>query len=397
MLINHSGFSQRMKDGLDNVKVEAERLARHAVIMSARGQQDLKQQNFSLMYWQQQGMLMQDEHARRFVKDMGEMKEMMSRLVVFENLDTFLQSHWQAKEIRDDNKPVPRQPQLPACQVTVTDVSVDEILEDLCYEAVLVTNDCDKVLKIRQTPGYDVEDEHITAIQSHPRFRLWLTRNKSTLFFLNAESGHHPALSFETSIVSAEVFRRVVDIARDEFKTAESTIKATTPIAGPTATTTDAISNSTILIPLAFFCSQHANHRRDVNGVATKLAMSLLLQLLDKYRSIDITLAGIDELDPEDLSSICSVFESLLGHLPARAIVVLIVDGLWFFSEPEERRRQTAEVIRRLVTFHREGVYAATLKFLFASSARTEFVKYLFDEDETLRMPVVSASGDGGE
>jgi len=57
--------------------------------------------------------------------------------------------------------------------------------------------------------------------------------------------------------------------------------------------------------------------------------MSLLLQLLDRFRDFDQAVLAtlVDELVPEYIVSILSVFGRLVSLLPSTVLVVLIVDG----------------------------------------------------------------------
>jgi hypothetical protein len=140
--------------------------------------------------------------------------------------------------------------------------SVDELLKQYLFDPNLVPTDCQQVMKLRHKPGYDIDEDRIFAIRSHPRFLAWLELNESSsILLVNANSAL--STSPEMSFVSAELYQHVVELTSQKAKP------------------------STELIPLAFFCSQHWDFDKDENGTPSELAMSLLLQLLDTYRDFD--------------------------------------------------------------------------------------------------------------
>jgi hypothetical protein len=99
-------------------------------------------------------------------------------------------------------------------------------------------------------------------------------------------------------------------------------------------------------------------------------------------------------LDPGDVESICRAFGGLISRLPENVIVILVVDGLRFFAQPQGRRQEMIVTINHLAAVNRNGS-AATLKFLFANSARCEYLEHIFTEDEYLRIPKDIVSGGG--
>ncbi|KAK2042622.1 hypothetical protein LZ31DRAFT_543175 [Colletotrichum somersetense] len=101
-------------------------------------------------------------------------------------------------------------------------------------------------------------------------------------------------------------------------------------------------------------------------GNPSELAMSLLLQLVDRFREFD---SGnlqkcMDKLDPNSISSICRSFRFLVKRLPQNVVLFLVVDRLDSFAIPTEPQDQTREVVGRLVRLYREQP-RATLKFIF--------------------------------
>lgn len=170
------------------------------------------------------------------------------------------------------------------------------------------------------------------------------------------------------SLYAAKIVDRLLEHHRERAKTSDS---------------------GAVVIPLAFFCGQHRDWERDDHGSPEELAMSLLLQLVDR---------GRHHLDPEilqrfsadttggDIDSICSMFSHLIGSLGREVIVIMIVDGLRFFAQPKERAHGIEAVVTHLVQVYRRE-QQAMLKMLFTSPTKSYFVEHLFDEEEKLEMP----------
>ena len=117
--------------------------------------------------------------------------------------------------------------------------------------------------------------------------------------------------------------------------------------------------------------------------------MSILLQLIAGCGSTinHKVLRNIrDNTAPEHIESICSSIEELVTSLDRQTFVYIVVDGLRSFSQPPERRDGLLELFSSLVELYRKEL-RATLKILFASPTRTEWVEPMFGEDERLDIP----------
>jgi hypothetical protein len=353
IFINPSGFTTKLKDSLDAVKRAAQRFAARVAFMSARGQQTLAHQNNTIMYMQSQ--------------EFGQLKQ--SNLMVLELLHKFLDSDARAELERREfqlRQRIPNDTQPP--QIVAPGMTLEEILERYLYEPELVPSDCENVLRLRHIPGYDIDEDLIATVQSHPRFTSWLMLNESSVVFVDTRY-QTSIFSHELPIIGAQVFQKLRQFAAEQLQTRDTRIM-------------------TDIVCSAFFCSQHKDLHRDANASPVELAMSLLLQTLDQQTGLDTRQLGhiFSELDPSSVSSICSALEAVLARLPPTVIIVLVIDDLKTFMQPPERREGTIEVVARLLDFHRNGQYTATLKFLFANSTRIGSVEDLFDENETLRI-----------
>lgn len=243
------------------------------------------------------------------------------------------------------------------------DPSVDtkDILQRYFYDPKLVLADCDHLLGVPFGPINRIDHDRIHAIKKNPRFGAWLQLNESSLLLLNANSDGESSL--DMSFVSAQVFQ-----SAEKVSTEQANIEAK-------------------VIPLAFFCSQHRDYRRDAYGAPSELAISLLLQLVNTYRGFipEDLAAAFDDFNPEDIGSIFTTFDFLVSRLPATVMVFLIVDGLRYFGYPKKRRDEMTAVVAGLVDIYRRE-HTAKLKFLFANSTRADFLEHLFPE-EKLQLP----------
>jgi hypothetical protein len=199
----------------------------------------------------------------------------------------------------------------------------------------------------------------VLAAQKNPRLLAWLALDGPSLLLVN---GGADATSQSVSFVSAKVAHSLLlqDVARDG---------AVAPV------------------PLAYFCGRHADYRRDEAGAPDEMAMSLLLQLVDRYRGFEARAlqACLDRAVPHDVAAICDAFQGLLDELPSNVVVYLVIDGLHSFATPPERRGQMREVVELLVGMYRRQS-GAVLKFLFAGPTRSD-LEELFEVGEIVDLP----------
>jgi hypothetical protein len=293
-----------------------------------------------------------------------------SHLVVLDRLVQFLDSGSQAgpacvySPVSEDTVP----------QIVTPQLDVDAILDQYLYDVELVHRDCESIFRSRYVPGYDLDEDLVSTVKSNPRFLSWLTLDESSLLFLDTRPDNRTC-SLEMPIVTAEIFRDILTFSGKQASTDEQA--------------------STSFICLAFFCSQHKDYARDLDAQPTELVMSVLLQLLDQYRDFDPQdLTNIfSDLDPFDLDSTLSAFETLVAKLPFHVFLVALVDDMSCFTWPLARKRGMEVILERLSLIHRERRYRATFKLLFGNSAQNSYANKLFVEDETLRIWTPDGSG----
>ncbi|KAH7153527.1 hypothetical protein EDB81DRAFT_791530 [Dactylonectria macrodidyma] len=247
--------------------------------------------------------------------------------------------------------------------------TADKILMAFQYDINMVTDDCNNILKMidrsrQRNTDDDIDEERVLAIQSHHRLRTWFAIDQPSMILLDGRG--NPGPKSEASLVSAKLTSALLKLHIYQDK------KHISPI----------------IVPLTFFCGEHRDFQRDPNANATELALSLLLQLVDRGRDFiaQTSLQRILEVvDPEDFRTVCASLCDLLTDLPKDIYVVIIIDGLKFFNQPLERKEETEELVINLVSAFRQGP-PATLKLLLTGPPRISSFEGLFQEDEILRL-----------
>ena len=255
-------------------------------------------------------------------------------------------------------------PTLPAASTA----TVDTILGALLYDKNLRKKDVQSILDLGiYTSPSRPDPARVEAIQRNAQIRAWLTLDASAALLLNG--GVDPFCTSTSFSVAMIVSSLLHDHSRPLRSTTES----------PAA-----------IVVLAYFCDRHRDYRRDAAGSPTEMAMSLMLQLLDRYRmfnSGDIE-ACLDGTDPDDLASIVNSLGRLISCLPSNAVVLLFVDGLYFFTTPADRLSETIYVVEQLLGMFRSE-HSATLKLLFSSPVASRFIEEHFEDDEVVNMSVM--------
>lgn len=256
-----------------------------------------------------------------------------------------------------------------------------KILTAFQYDNKLVIDDCHKILKTlgRSTQcitDNEIDEDRVLAIQSHHRLRTWFSIDQPSMLLLDGHGSQGP--KSEASLVSAKITSALLKLHRCQDK------KRMSPI----------------IVPLAFFCGEHRNFERDPNASATELTLSLLLQLVERGRDF-IAHKSLQRIlkvvEPTEFRTVCTSLCDLITELPREIYVVIIIDGLKFFSQPLERQEDTDELVISLVSVFRQGPLA-TLKLLLTGPSRVSLFEGLFQEDEILRLskdlPIGAAAND---
>ncbi|KAJ4387264.1 hypothetical protein N0V93_007853 [Gnomoniopsis smithogilvyi] len=243
---------------------------------------------------------------------------------------------------------------------------VNEILEEYAYNVDLLRDDIDYLIGVISRPGRRVVDyDRLSAILSSSILSAWALVDEPSLLLIHGRTIPQPESA--VSLASAQIVSQMLrsrEVSRKPW------------------------NDETFIIPIAFFCGQH--RRRDVVSSSNKVILNLILQLLDRGRYVfseEAVQLCRQDMGGGDVSDFLLAFENLVTSLPADIFVIVVVDGIDFFSRTAKDREETRSIIACLVDLQRQGHIDATLKVLFTSATRPQFVEDLFDGDEVLNLP----------
>lgn len=243
-----------------------------------------------------------------------------------------------------------------------------KFLEDFYYDQDLVVQDCDYFhSRLAATSIGELEQKYLIAIQHSSQLRDFLTVDESAIL---AIIGHcNPQPESGISLWTAKVVQRVFHITQGHEPT-EDIVK---------------------IIPMVFFCGRHRN-RTDPNFSPVELALSLLLQLIDRHRD-HINPEFLDRcrlyMSPPDIRSVCDALEEAICSLDGNVILVVIIEGLEFFAQAAEMREPTRHLVHTLVDIYRSRP-KATMKFLFTSSSNLNLFENVLEDSEVLEIKLDS-------
>ncbi|KAI1417812.1 hypothetical protein F5Y13DRAFT_151896 [Hypoxylon sp. FL1857] len=352
LLVSPQGFAESLKNRVAEVERAAARFEKHALFLrNQRNDESLK-----LQHWM----------AYKLGENSEDLALVRARCEALESINQLLQqSHhavmeWGTRKLG----------QLEASSYEdITDV-VDlrkDLLQELGYDEHLVGDDCEDLLSIRKGSGSGLDTERISSIQNHPQLQAWMSLGSSSILLVD---GCSASSSCEVSYVAAQVVESVWQFSKSQRRQSDY-----------------GANSNVFILPLAFFCSQHRNRRRDFYGKPTGVAKAFLSQLIGQFHGFgaEELQACQDELASDGIDSVCKAFRKLAGKLPANSIVILVLEGIDILME-EKTRDALRYMLQSLVKLHR-GKHAATLKFLFTCTTSSEPVEDLFEGRDILRIP----------
>jgi hypothetical protein len=357
IFIDPSGFTEKLRDCQAELKMASQSFESRLNKLS----RDTEQETVQLQYWATYSQA--SIHKQLHTIEKRIIEERMSRVEVLEKLNLLL-NHTSIMDALQEKTTATANSRR---QRALPDIDPDHVLTHFLYERDLVYEDCASLNKHAKSPPRTNQDAiRLAALQSNPRLRAWLTVDEPSSLIVNGRADPRP--DSETSIFTARMFQQLLEHHGLNEGLDES---------------------GTSIIPLGFFCGQHRDWQKDSNGNPEELAMSLLLQLIDRGRGVlDPTLLRqcYERLRPGDTTSIFTAFESLILSLGPRVVLIIVVDGLRFFAQPRERCHGLKDVVSRLVSIYRAGP-TATLKLLFVSPTKCEFMEEVFLDEEILELP----------
>lgn len=214
----------------------------------------------------------------------------------------------------------------------------------------------------------EIEQKYLIAIQHSSQVRDFLTVDESALLAIVGDCNPEP--ESEISLVIAKIVQRVFLISQGH----------------------EPAKHIAKIIPLVFFCGRHRNSQTDPHCNPVELALSLLLQLIDRHRD-HMTPDFLDRcrlyMDPPDIRSVCDALIEAIYCLDGNVILVVIIEGLEFFAQRSDMREVTRHLLGTLVSIYRSGP-KATLKFLFTSSSNLNFFENVLEGNEVLEVKLDS-------
>ena len=173
------------------------------------------------------------------------------------------------------------------------------------------------------------QDRAVFMMQSR-RLQSWLTSTKSSALLVNGGAYNFQSQKSPLSFVCAKL-----------------------SLALRRARKSGSLISKSLVVDLNFFCGEHDSWRENpVNGPAGALN-SLLAQLLTRYKQFDLKhVRKIKNLEPDDVITLCEIFEDLLDQLPHPIVVFCIIDNLQCYAD--ERKKDTEIMLRELVSFTRK-------------------------------------------
>ena len=241
----------------------------------------------------------------------------------------------------------------------VCNLSAEDILQDLELDASTVKPPLDELLLLpsRLTP---VDQNRAMALMRESQLKDWVTSEDSSVLLI------HGLSIDETQSPLTLVCALLIDTAYKTIAKADS-----------------------FVVPLCFFCGEHLDLADDEEAHPQGMILTLIAQLLFLYS--DFNFLPIEKLwkkfKPNDIRSICRLFEALILQLPAHAKVFIIIDAISYY-EDRTRREAAVEAVNRLVGLARrkDDGKSPIVKILMTSPSSCNYVYESFDSDEILTM-----------
>ncbi|KAI0902226.1 hypothetical protein F4806DRAFT_30250 [Annulohypoxylon nitens] len=353
-LFTPKGFAEGLKDRMANVQRAAARFEKHALYLrNLRHDESMK-----LQHWM----------AYKLGENSEDLALIRSRCEALESMCRFLQQPHRGIMERGERKQ--RRLELALKNTPSAEEVRNGLLKELAFDDYLLINDCSNILNIRKGSGNGLSADRILTMQNHPQLQAWMSLNRSSVVLV--DGGCVVPSSCEISYVCAQIVESMLQLSKQSNH--------------------DKNAHSVFITPLAFFCSQHRNGRRDAFGRPKGLIVALLSQLIDQFHGFDAKQLQLcqNDLANNDIESVCKAFRRLIKQLPATSIVVLVLEGIDVLME-EKTRNALRYIIHSLLETYRRK-HAATLKFLFTCTTSSEPVVDLFEEWDVLRIPRVLQS-----
>ena len=191
------------------------------------------------------------------------------------------------------------------------------------------------------------DQDRATAIIVEPFINQWIVETESAALLVHGNCRRHEPIS-PTSVASA--------VLVSLFK------------------------NQLHFITLQWFCG---TYKTGPNGNAKGMMRSLVCQILSGASFIyDFELPS--SIDGEDLGELLKLFKRIVRRLPARSVVICIIDGISWY-EDRRLRDDTFKSLRKI--FKLMKVEELILKLLLTSPTRTSYVSTIARDIKVVEIP----------
>lgn len=368
-ILNPNRLGERLKESTAEVNLKAKDFCKRAMILSLQ----LQDKSIQLQCWSHFNQINMGRNVEHLLASTSSIYQMLYRMETLQLLDPVSQSITEEIATRqheiDDTCKVasrlqtnPKRRKMPKRHARTYLIN---FFEDFHYDQRLVFQDCHSLTSLWWLPSVEETVEtYLTAMQCSFRMRVFLTADEPSLL---AVMGHcDPQPDSEISLLTAKIVDRLFFVIHARH-----------------------VGEKLAIIPLAFFCGRH---RRDRYTNPTEVALSLLMQLIDRYRDY-IDLEFLDRcrasMEPTDIQSVCCALRELIESLSDNVILVVIIDGLEFSAQATGMRESARHLFQTLVSIYRSRL-KAMMKCLFMSSSRLGLVGNVLGDDEILEISMDS-------
>ena len=212
------------------------------------------------------------------------------------------------------------------------------------------------------------DQDRVMAIMRSHKLQEWINSTNSSALFVNANHKRSTRQQ-PTSFISAKL------------------VDSMTPSSSST------VPETQVSLLLAFFCGEHLQKDDPDNGPAGMMR-SLLAQLLLAYRDFDLrTIQRMQNLNYDDVTDLCDIFDLLITQLPPHILVFCILDAISFYEDSAKVCEEASIIVRALVDVGEQT--RCTFKLLLMSSWNSRILhKEMLDQQDVVWMPAkVPAQG----
>lgn len=201
--------------------------------------------------------------------------------------------------------------------------------------------------------------DRAVALLKTPRLTHFMSKPCSSILFANANCNPD---SSPTSYVSATLASSIKQPAREENATGRN------------------------LFALTFFCAKHTD-KHDAYAGPCGLMRSFVSQLLRHHAFSLPCLRLAQDVDCEDIEDLCSLFITLVHHLPQSVILFCVVDGVTAYETRRAYEKDASVLVASLVELAHEEQRGPVIKLWLSASSNSRNLRGLLSREEIISLP----------